>query len=112
MVTFIAVELCLVIFLIKYRHRADKKKAHFTHGNTRLEMAWTLAPALILAGLAIAHKGGWDRLGFHPHADRPDKATILVIGPQFKWYVIYPSKDGKLGRYLLFPQPTDSRWPS
>src|SRR5215468_6946431 len=53
MVTFIAVELCLVVFLIKYRHRAEKKKAHFTHGNTKLEMAWTLAPAVVLIVLAI-----------------------------------------------------------
>jgi len=111
MVTFVAVELCLLVFLIKYRHRPDKKKAVFTHGNTRLEMAWTLAPALILAGLAIANKGVWDRLRFNPDAANPDKATILVIGQQFKWNVIYPGKDNKLGRYLIFPKPTDLKWP-
>jgi cytochrome c oxidase subunit 2 len=111
MVTFVAVELCLIVFLIRYRHRSDKKKAHFTHGNTRLEMAWTLAPAVILAGLAVANKGAWDRLRFNPDANRPDKATILVIGQQFKWNVIYPGPDGKLGRYLIFPKVTDQRWP-
>src|SRR5690349_21710738 len=42
MITFIAVEVVLIIFLIRYRSRPDKKKAHFTHGNTKLEMAWTL----------------------------------------------------------------------
>jgi len=111
MVTFVAVELALIVFLIKYRHRPDKKKAIFTHGNTRLEMAWTLTPALILAGLAIANKGVWDRLRFNPEAKNPDKATILVIGQQFKWNVVYPGKDNKLGRYLIFPKPTDQRWP-
>jgi heme/copper-type cytochrome/quinol oxidase subunit 2 len=111
MVTFVAVELCLLVFLIKYRHRPDKKKAHFTHGNTRLEMAWTIAPAIVLAGLAVANKGAWDALRFNPDADRPDKATILVIGEQFAWNVIYPGPDGKLGRYLIFPKPTDPRWP-
>ena len=111
MVTFIAVEICLVVFLIKYRHRPDRKKAHFTHGNARLEMAWTLAPAVIFIGLAIANKGVWDRLRFNPDAARPDKATILVIGQQFKWNVIYPGPDGKLGRYLIYPKPTDQRWP-
>src|SRR5206468_12178640 len=39
------------------------------------------------------------------------RATILVIGQQFKWNVIYPGKDGKLGAYLKFPKPTDPRWP-
>ena len=111
MVTFVAVEICLVVFLIKYRYRPDKKKAHFTHGNTRLEMTWTLLPAVILAGLAVANKGVWDRLRFNPDGDRPDKATILVIGQQFKWNVIYPGPDGKLGRYLIWPKPTDLRWP-
>jgi heme/copper-type cytochrome/quinol oxidase subunit 2 len=111
MVTFVLVEATLVVFLIKYRARKDKQKAHFTHGNTRLEMAWTLAPAVILAGLAVANKGVWDRLRFNPDADRADKATILVIGQQFKWNVVYPGPDGKLGRYLMFPKPTDPRWP-
>jgi cytochrome c oxidase subunit 2 len=111
MVTFVAVELVLVVFLIKYRHRPEKKKAHFTHGNTRLEMAWTIAPALILAGLAVANKGVWDRLRFNPEGDNPDKATILVIGQQFKWNVVYAGPDGKLGRYMLFPKPTDMKWP-
>src|SRR4051812_44206084 len=73
MVTFVAVELCLVVFLIKYRYRADKKKAHFTHGNTRLEMCWTLAPAVILAGLAVANKGVWDGLRFNKDGDNPDR---------------------------------------
>ena len=111
MVTFVAVEIVLVVFLIKYRHRPDKKKAVFTHGNTRLEMWWTITPALVLAGLAIANKGVWDRLRFNPEGKNPDKATILVIGQQFKWNVVYPGKDNKLGRYLMFPKPTDARWP-
>ncbi|MEO6436148.1 MAG: cytochrome c oxidase subunit II transmembrane domain-containing protein [Tepidisphaeraceae bacterium] len=111
MVTFVAVEICLVVFLIKYRARKGKAKAHFTHGNTRLEMAWTIAPAIILAGLALANKPVWDRLRFNPDANHPDKATILVIGEQFKWNVVYPGPDGKLGRYMLYPKPTDSRWP-
>jgi heme/copper-type cytochrome/quinol oxidase subunit 2 len=110
-VAFVAVETTLVVFLIKYRRRKDKAKAVFTHGNTRLEMVWTLTPALILAGLAVGNKSVWDRMRFNPDENRPDKATILVIAQQFKWNVIYPGKDGKLGRYLIYPKPTDSRWP-
>ena len=111
MVTFIAVELCLLVFLIKYRHRPDKKKAIFTHGNTKLEMGWTLAPAVVLIVLAILNKGAWDALRFNPDGDRSDRAIILVIGQQFKWNVIYPGPDGKLGKYLKFPKPTDQAWP-
>lgn len=110
-VTFVLVQVTLIVFLIKYRSRPGRKKAIFTHGNTRLEMAWTLAPAVILAGLAFANKGIWDRLRFNPDAQLPEVTNVLVIGQQFKWNIIYPGPDGKLGRYLFFPRPTDTTWP-
>jgi cytochrome c oxidase subunit 2 len=110
-VIFILTELTLVVFLIQYRSRADRKKAHFTHGNRRLEMAWTIAPAIILAVLALASKKVWDEYRYSPDLDNPNRAKVLVIGQQFKWNVIYPGPDGKFGRYLLFPKPTDVAWP-
>jgi heme/copper-type cytochrome/quinol oxidase subunit 2 len=110
MVAFVAVEIVLVVFLIKYRHRPEKKKAVFTHGNTRLEMAWTLAPAVILAVLALASKKVWDNFRYADSSRDEGRAQVLVIGQQFKWNVIYPGPDGKLGRYLMWPRPTDERW--
>jgi heme/copper-type cytochrome/quinol oxidase subunit 2 len=110
-ITFVLVQGTLIVFLIKYRSRRDRSKATFTHGNTRLEMAWTLAPALILAGLAVANKGIWDEYRFNPGLDDPNRAKILVVGQQFKWNIVYPGPDGELGRYLLFPKPTDLKWP-
>src|SRR4051812_29748140 len=53
MIIFILVELVMVIFLVQYRHRPGKKKALFTHGNTKLEMIWTILPAIILLVLAM-----------------------------------------------------------
>jgi heme/copper-type cytochrome/quinol oxidase subunit 2 len=111
MIAFVAVELVLVIFLIQYRSRPERKKAHFTHGNTRLEMAWTLAPAIILAGLALGSKKVWDNYRYSPTSDDPNRATLLLIGQQFKWNIIYPGPDGKLGRYMLYPKPYDAKWP-
>jgi len=111
MVTFILVELVLIIFIIKYRYRPERKKAVFTHGNTRLEMAWTIAPAIILAVLAMASKKVWDNYRYSPSADDPNRAQILVIGQQFKWNVVYPGPDRKIGRYLAYPSPTDTKWP-
>jgi heme/copper-type cytochrome/quinol oxidase subunit 2 len=111
MVTFVAVELLLLIFCIKYRAKTDRKKAHFTHGNTRLEMAWTLAPAVILAVLALMSKKVWDNYRYSEAATDPNRAKVLVIGQQFKWNIVYPGKDGKFGRYLIWPKPTDANWP-
>jgi heme/copper-type cytochrome/quinol oxidase subunit 2 len=109
MIIFIIVELVLLVFLIKYRSRPERKKAFFTHGNPKLEMTWTIAPAIILALLALFSKKVWDQ---YRYAEvQPNAAKILVIGEQFKWNIIYPGPDGKLGRYLLYPKPTDPTWP-
>ncbi|HMB96020.1 MAG TPA: cytochrome c oxidase subunit II [Tepidisphaeraceae bacterium] len=110
-IAFVAVEGTLLVFLIKYRSRPERKKAFFTHGNTRLEMAWTLAPAVILALLALFSKKAWDNYRYSPSADDPNRVQILMIGQQFKCNVIYPGPDGKLGKYLLYPKPTDAKWP-
>ena len=42
-VIFVVVELMLVYFLWRYRHR-EGRKAHYTHGNNRLEVVWTILP--------------------------------------------------------------------
>jgi heme/copper-type cytochrome/quinol oxidase subunit 2 len=112
MIIFVMVEIVLLFFLIRYRARADKAKAHFTHGNTRLEMAWTIAPAIILALLALGSKKAWDQFRYSPDLEDPNRAKVLVIGERFKWNVIYPGPDGEFGRYLMYPKPTDLKWPN
>jgi len=51
-VIFVIVEVLLLYFLWKYRHR-EGRKAHYTHGNNRLEVIWTIVPALICVMLAL-----------------------------------------------------------
>ncbi len=111
-VTFVAVEGLLIVFLVQYRARPGRKKARYTHGDTRLEMIWTIAPAIILAVLAFASKRVWDDVRYSADLNDPGRTKVLVIGEQFKWNIIYPGPDGKFGRYLLFPKPTDITWPT
>ena len=110
-ITFVLVEAALVFFLVKYRYRPGTK-AHFTHGNKRLEFIWTIIPAAIFAVLAIVSKFVWDNYRYSPTMTDPNRAIVLVIGQQFKWNVIYPGPDKKLGRYLMYPEPTDLAWPN
>jgi heme/copper-type cytochrome/quinol oxidase subunit 2 len=109
-ITFFLVEGVLVVFLIKYRSRPDRRKAVFTHGNPRLEMSWTLAPAVILLVIALATKRVWDTYRFSEMREDPDRAQVLVVGEQFKWNFVYPGPDQMLGRYMMFPQPTDAKY--
>jgi len=61
--------------------------------------------------LSVASIRVWNNYRYSPLGDSPDKVKILVIGQQFQWNTIYPGPDGKLGRYLVYPKPTDTKWP-
>ncbi len=109
LIALILVQGFLVIFLIRYRHSAKRAKSHFIHGNTRVEMAWTLAPAVILAVLALASKGVWHNYRYN-ESEKDERSQIMVIGEQFKWNVVYPGPDGKVGKYLQFPKLSDPKF--
>ena len=50
---FIFVEGILVWTLIKYRHRPGRPDPEHVHGNTTLEIAWTIIPLFILILIGI-----------------------------------------------------------
>src|SRR5262249_12583861 len=56
--TFFIVQFTLLASLILYRHR-DDRRATYTHGNTGLEIAWTIAPAILLVILAFVSRSVW-----------------------------------------------------
>src|SRR5262249_60153303 len=56
--TFFIVQFTLLAFLILYRHR-DDRRATYTHGNTSLEIAWTIAPAVLLVILTFVSRNLW-----------------------------------------------------
>jgi cytochrome c oxidase subunit 2 len=83
---FIFVQVMLVFVLFYFRQRPGRQEAKQVHGNTRLELAWTIVPALILAGLAIPTVSTIFDL-----ADEPaDALQITVTGHQWWWEVEYP----------------------
>src|SRR5207237_583523 len=45
---FILVEGGILFIILRYRHRDDRPEPVQVHGNTRLEVGWTIVPALIL----------------------------------------------------------------
>lgn len=93
-IVFVLVEVVLVVFLVKYRHR-EGRRSEYTHGNTKLEIAWTSATALIVLILGIVSWGLWQRIK-NP-AFFPDPGLELEItAKQFEWNVKYPGGDGQL----------------
>ncbi len=93
-VTFVLVAAAMVAFLILYRSRPGVR-AKYTHGNTTLEIIWTVVPAVIPLVFIFMSQASWARLKLNPPAN-PD-LRVEVTGKQFNWIVRYPGPDGKFG---------------
>jgi len=84
---FVVVEALLVIALIRFRHREGRPAPKPTHGHTVLEIAWTLAPAVILVFVAVPTV----RTIFATAGDAPaDALRVEVTGHQWWWEYKYP----------------------
>ena len=92
-VTFILVTVLMVVFLIKYREQPGRR-AVYSHGNTTLEIIWTVIPAAILIVLSFMSVNTWAKIKRNPPAT---DFEIKVTAKQFNWDVSYPGPDGKLG---------------
>jgi cytochrome c oxidase subunit 2 len=90
---FILVTALMILFLILYRHR-EGRRAVYSHGNTALEITWTVIPAIILLVLSFMSVSSWGRIKTHaPPAD----VQVQVTAKQFNWEILYPGPDGKFG---------------
>ena len=90
-VTFIVVTVLMVVFLIKYRDQGGRR-ATYSHGNTTLEIIWTIIPAAILIVLAFMSASTWAKVKRHaPDSD----FELQVTAKQFNWEVVYPGADRK-----------------
>jgi cytochrome c oxidase subunit 2 len=112
LVIFVLVEGALAYALVKFRARKGAVAAQI-RGNTRLEVGWTVAAAVVLIGLAVVtfaklgsiqdpsnSSPNGDKLAgesglLYASADRklpPDgkSLNITVIGRQYIWQFVYP----------------------
>ncbi len=84
---FIFVEAILILTLVKYRKRPGQPAPEHVHGNTTLEIAWTVIPLLILIVIGIPTV----RTIFKTQAAaRSDALQVEVIGHQWWWEFRYP----------------------
>jgi len=86
---FIVVEGLLLFTVIKFRGRPGAQPPKSIHGHTALEIAWTLAPVLILVVVAVPTV----RTIFQTQAPAPAGALeVDVIGHQWWWEYRYPAQ--------------------
>ena len=92
-ITAILVFGAMIIFLVMYRDRPGRR-ARYTHGNTTLEIVWTIVPSLILVILTFLSAPAWSKIKM---STPPSDFTVEVTAKQFNWQVTYPGPDGKFG---------------
>ena len=90
-VVFVAVEAALVLFIIRFRRRSstpEDAEGPQIHGNTRIEIIWTIIPAVILVGIAAVVLARTEAV--QGAGDRSNELVIQVEGHQFYWRYVYP----------------------
>ena len=93
-IVFFITQFILFWFSYKYQE-SDTRKAYYYPHNNKLEMIWTVIPAItltVLVGFGIFY---W----FKITGEAPKDAMVVEItGSQFKWEFRYPGKDKILGK--------------
>lgn len=103
-IPFIIVNFLIFFFSWKYQYKKDHR-ASFYPDNHRLELIWTIVPAIVMALLVFTGWKAWSDIT----SDAPRDAEVIEItGKQFNWIVRYAGvSDNKLGDYnykLIDPQ--------
>ncbi len=112
-IVFVIVMAAVVFIGLRYRRRGggrddfdhneeDHDLPKQIHGNTRYEIGWTIAPAVILAVIAIPTVGViWSLAAA---AEDDDALTIQVYGQQWWWEFRYPENgDIVTANTIVFP---------
>jgi heme/copper-type cytochrome/quinol oxidase subunit 2 len=98
-VTMVGVFVVLLAFLVLYKAKPGKK-AFYTHGSHKLEIAWTIAPALILLWLALIQANTWLDIKAPDRMPKPNEATVVrVVAQQFAWNFRHAGADGQFERF-------------
>lgn len=94
---FIVTQIFLFGFAYKYQYKEGNQADFYPHNN-KLEIIWTVIPAIVLAILIFSGLRAWNKFVI---SDAPEGTEVIeVMGFQFGWSFRYGgSADGELGKY-------------
>lgn len=91
---FVLTQVGLFYFAYKYQER-EGQKAYFYPHNNKLELIWTVIPAITLTVLVGFGLYYW----YEITGEAPENAQrVEVYGSQFKWEFRYPGSDNEFGK--------------
>jgi cytochrome c oxidase subunit II len=91
---FVITHIFLFYFAYKYQYRVGQQASYFTHSN-KLEVIWTVIPALVLSVIIILGIKTWSSVMMTDPAE--GAITIELYSKQFDWTARYAGKDNMLG---------------
>jgi cytochrome c oxidase subunit 2 len=97
---------CVVLYSV-YRFRMRPGEENMDgppiHGNTRLEVVWTIIPAVLMLALCTYAYVLLHDAEKAPAAGVAKELDVTVVGEQFAWSFLYPP-DQKGGKQIASPQ--------
>jgi cytochrome c oxidase subunit 2 len=90
---FTITHILLFLFAYKYYGRKGNTATYFTHSN-KLEMIWTIIPAIVLAVIIIFGLKAWNKI---TAPASKDAIIMQLYAKQFDWTARYAGKDNELG---------------
>lgn len=84
-------------FAFQYRGREGQKALYYPHNN-KLELIWTVVPAIVMALLIADGVRNWHNIMDPDEETRASALDIEFYAKQFDWTIRYPGSDGELGQ--------------
>ncbi len=102
--TFVGVQGTLLYFCWRYREHEGNTEGIYSHGSHKLEVIWTITPAVMLIFLALIQQSAWmDIKTRFPKVAPTDGSEaplrIQILGRQFNWFFRYAGPDNKFDTF-------------
>jgi cytochrome c oxidase subunit II len=97
-IVFFITQFLLFFFSFKYAHNSNRKALYYAHNN-RLEVIWTLIPALVLTTLVLKGHQTWRSVVYAEENHSGKIKNIEVFAYQFGWKARYSGDDGIMGNH-------------
>ncbi len=92
-IVFVVTQILLFWFAYKYRERKGNT-AYYYPENNKLELTWTIIPAIVLTFLVVQGLSSWYTIT----GKAPEESLVFeATGKQFAWIIRFPGVDGELG---------------
>jgi cytochrome c oxidase subunit 2 len=90
-VFFVLTEAILVYTMWKYAH-SPARKAVYVEGNQKLELLWTIVPAVLLLYVAFAQIRTWEHIKYQSQMPKNPDIVMQVTARQWEWRMRYPAE--------------------